>query len=189
MSRVAVAVGVIAVVALGLLVLWQSDQPADDFSVDPHGEGHGHDPMSDDPYVAVRMIASALYSYDPAEDETPLVQITQLQDRLTGEMTAVVEVPDDPQALDALYPPQWVSWKESGASVRGAVETVNYEQNVTSDRVTAQMHVQQNVYFVDGDTTPWRVFDIEMDMVWDQGVWKAEAFRVVAVDGGEHSHD
>lgn len=120
MSRVAVAVGVIAVVALGLLVLWQSDQPADDFSVDPHGEGHGHDPMADDPYVAARMIASALYSYDPAEDETPLVQITQLQDRLTGEMTAVVEVLDDPQALAWSARGLPHRWRPSSRSTRSS---------------------------------------------------------------------
>lgn len=184
-------IGVVTVLVIGALVGWWLWQPSEDSVVDPHGEdAHGHvDPTEDDPYVIARMIAGALYSYSPAEDETPLVQITQLQERLTGEMTKAVEVPADPQALDALYPRHWESWKRSQAVVRGVAETLNYEKTVSGNRVTAKMHVRQIVYFTDGDTIPWRSFDMEMDMVLDHGAWKAAAFRVVSVNGSDHDHE
>lgn len=187
-------VGVVLVV-VGVVFVWQVSRPTGDGSGDsqsgvtvgdPHGEDvHGQvDPMVDDPYVIARMIASAMYSYNPAEDETPVVEISRMKDRLTGQMTQVVEVPDDLQARDSLYPRQWWSWKESQARVRGFAETLNYTEGVAVDRVTAKMHVRQIIYSTDGDETPFREFDLDMDMVRIDGAWKAEAFRVYSISVG-----
>lgn len=196
MTKQAVLTIVALVTVMLGVVVWQiaSRSSQEDYhgahaTHDPHGEdAHGHtDPVKDDPYVAARTIASALYSYNPAEDETPLVQFAAMRDQLTGRMLKAAEVPTDPQALDSLYPPQWSSWKESKAVVRGAAESLNYSEHVTGHHVTAKMHMRQIVYFTDGDSTPFLECDMEMEMVLENGVWKASDYRIMNLQGGGRS--
>ena len=166
------AVPAVAVAVLVSLAVWawHSRGQTELTGTDTHE--HLDDPTAN-AGTAAESIMVALYTWDPAVESSPWDAMNRSADRLTGRLARAAAVRPSPDPA----PPQWAAWAASGDRIVGGAQ-VSAAQNVDGgDRVTVPVVISQTVMHSDGATTPRESMTADVDMVRDDGVWKAEFFQ------------
>lgn len=178
----AVLIGVV----LGLLayqVLGTDNEQTDTANHEVLEHDHG-DPVRTDPEVAAKAAMVAVFSYDPATQDTTFDQLATVRDRLTGTLGQLADHPPSGQQAQAQLPPEWDSWASSGDEVRGFATLAPGSPTVGENDTTATVtvDVEQKVIHPDGDTTPYEQFVADVAMVHEGGGWKAADYQITGIN-------
>ncbi|MGP9725294.1 hypothetical protein ACT3SZ_14895 [Corynebacterium sp. AOP40-9SA-29] len=140
-------------------------------------DDHEHiDPVAQDPAIAATSVAVTALSWTAAEQSSPWdIPTTVLSSSMTGELA---DKASDPSSAEARRdrPSQWDGWATAGATVKAFVlETEVTEESDSATTVVTT--VRQDLSYPDGGGSTWKTTDYEIDLVAEDGRWKATTMK------------
>lgn len=174
----AAAVAAVVVVTAGVLAYRWYTAPDFDGIGDPAIDTM--DPVTEDPVVAARTTVSAVWTHDPAKDDSELDAMERVRDRLTGRMLATLDTTDaDAKALRA---GNWDKWAASGDRVvTVATETDPPAATIDGPHATVELDVRRMVVHPDGVTTPYEEGTVRAELDNVGGAWKLASADYIRV--------
>lgn len=171
------ATAVLAAVASAALMIAGCGSDSHDGHEHTGSDDHEHiDPVAQDPAIAATSVAVTALSWTPAEQSSPWdIPATVLSSSMTGELA---DKAGDPSSAEARKdrPSQWDGWATAGATVKAFVlETEVTEESDSETTVVAT--VRQDLSYPDGGGSTWKTADYEIDLVAEDGRWKAETMK------------
>lgn len=174
-------------IAVGLLVTQLVNNGEDTSNTATEGQVHEHDdidPVRDDPEVAAQAAMVAVFSYDPASQETTFEQLGDVRDQLTGTLGELADNPPTGDQAAAQRPSEWDSWARSGDQVRAFANVAAGSAPVGEDETTATVtvDVEQRIIHPDGETTPYEEMVADVEMVYEAEQWKAANYEITGIN-------
>lgn len=177
-----VGVGVVAIVLVAVASTFLLKRGHEEYHAHEHGtDAHVIiDPVKDDPLVAAEATMYAIFSFKPAEQNTPFDHYGAVRNQLTGVLLEIADHPPTDEFAAKQFPAEWQDWSQSHDEIRAFVTRVADTKPIDEHAETAlvTVNVRQVVVHDDGDQTPWRSFvaDVEMQRIKD--TWKAANFTI-----------
>lgn len=172
---VLVVIALTAVVAVGITLTKDSDEPA---HTDSHV--HGPDPRVSDPTVAATGTMTALLTWNPSTQAGPWESAAGIRERLSGQLGDYA----DSEGSNEPLPEGWEAWSESGDRIQGLATVSAENRDIPEDAGTATVtvDVEQRVWHPSGDMTPLTkgVVDVTVELV--DGEWKASNYSYLSTE-------
>lgn len=176
-TTIGVAIAVIVISIAGIMtVMWRSTGD-NDHQVAAEDT---LDPVAEDAEMTAKQAMVNVFSFNPAEDESPESDLAAIRDSLTGDLLTLADNPPEGEVAEQIRPRQWDAWAESGDSVKAFAEksTLSPAIPADSDHARIKLEVTQKVLHSDGDITPFRYMTVTVDVEHSDGRWKASDYRV-----------
>lgn len=137
------------------------------------------DPLTADPVAAAQSTIGAMFSWNPAEQESPQSAAAAIADRLTGDLYAYARsgIPD------AVLPKMWPVWAAEGDTVQGVgipVEQASIPD--AAEQAVVEVTVRQMVRHRDGEFTPYHEGLVAVSVEKIDGLWKAADYEYISVN-------
>lgn len=175
----AIAAVVLILAVIAGVVAWKMQTAEPDFVGDP--EVDTVDPIRDDPENAAVSLVSAVNTWRPAEQESPVAAAVAVEDRLVGKYAQLAA--SDPS--DYPLPPEWEEWARWG-DVHKTIATVapgSAPVEETATKAVVTLDLQKMVAHADGEVTRLGRAVVDAEMVKEADVWKLADIRYRAVPG------
>lgn len=136
------------------------------------------DPVTDDPVVAATTTLSVVWSFEPADQDSPFESYRLVRDRLTGPFLITA---DNPPERGKAWPKQWDTWRAYGDRVQSFVtpEGAN-DVDPEAEEAVITARVNEVVIHPDGEQTPLREGIYALEVKKEAGVWKLANVTPVA---------
>lgn len=191
MKRLIAIVGFLALIVFAA-VLWLSNDREDDPGLEQTTEGtrtygvppatdahdeHGVDAAAPNEMIThtAQSVISTLYSFNPAEDDSPHAAMERAKPYLTGRLLQAANNPPENRAVGQSQ--TWRSWAESGDYVTASAAAGNVEMNGENEG-TVTVWARQSVMGEAG-MIPLEAFTAEVTLRLVDGVWLAEDYQIL----------
>nr|WP_255495047.1 hypothetical protein [Cryobacterium sp.]QJS06128.1 hypothetical protein [Cryobacterium sp.] len=173
-------VGVIAVAAVIVFVFRGPDTPP------PPGTDAGIaiDPSATDPVGVATSVMSAVYTWQPAVQDSPWDALHAQRDNLTGPMATAAATPPDPAPQPI---PEWSAWARSGDIVTAVAQpdTSVYTDGTAAEmdgdtQATVAVTIDRVVQHRSGETTPFTGYTGAVDLERTDDGWKVANYRLAS---------
>ena len=173
-------VGVVAIAAVIVFVFRGSDTPP------PPGTDAGIaiDPSATDPVGVATAVMSAVYTWQPAVQDSPWDALHAQRDNVTGSMATAATTPPDPAPQPI---PEWPAWARSGDVVTAVArpDTSVYADGTAAEmdgdnQATVAVVIDRVVQHRSGEITPFTGYTGAVDVELTDDGWKVANYRLVS---------
>ncbi|MFF2088599.1 hypothetical protein ACFVVM_32850 [Nocardia sp. NPDC058176] len=172
------AVLVLALVVLAVvLIIGRDTAELPSEPAHPPGDAHTHiegpTPENSGAATTAQMALSAMFSWQPAVDDSPGTALSRAMPWLTGELA---EAAAAGPATGVRPLAEWDGWRRSGDIVTAIVDAD--QPKTTADETVLAATVRQIVLHRDGSQTPYQRMDVTATVVKTPQGWRLASYQV-----------